>query len=434
MRRWLRLGLLFPAGLLAQGVAGGDARPVSLEEAVRLARLNSPQMVAARGQLKSTDAAVRTAFSTYLPSLSFSASSSRSEGQNFTPQGELREIVSPWNFTGGLNTNIELFDGGRRLFNLRNAQAEQSAAESNRKLQEYRIELDVKREFFAILAARESRSAALAQLAQAEQQLKVATARLAAGAATKSDSLRSIIAVGNAQLSVLNADNNLRVANANLTRIVGVQQTVTASIGAEELLPSTQLDPAEVQRWVNDAPSIAQARAQVNATKSASRATRSPYLPTFSVGASLNGNRSDRDFSPLGGPVLSSKSLRLSFNYPLFNTMQREENVARASIAEQNAVAQLRDAQLAAEQQVTQLLGSLRLAEARIGIQVASVAAGEEDLRVQNQRYALGSSTLLDVLTSQSTLNQARFSLIQARYDARLAKAQIEALLGRTIS
>jgi outer membrane protein len=79
------------------------------------------------------------------------------------------------------------------------------------------------------------------------------------------------------------------------------------------------------------------------------------------------------------------------------------------------------------------LLGSLRLAEARIGIQLASVEAGDEDLRVQNQRYALGSSTLLDVLTSQSTLNQARFSLIQARYDARLAKAQIEALLGRTI-
>jgi outer membrane protein TolC len=36
-------------------------------------------------------------------------------------------------------------------------------------------------------------------------------------------------------------------------------------------------------------------------------------------------------------------------------------------------------------------------------------------------------------LTSQTTLNQARASLIQARYDARLAKAQIEALIGRDL-
>ena len=52
---------------------------------------------------------------------------------------------------------------------------------------------------------------------------------------------------------------------------------------------------------------------------------------------------------------------------------------------------------------------------------------------MQNQRYALGASTLLDVLTSQSTLNQSRFSLIQARYDARSARAQIEALVGRDL-
>ena len=52
---------------------------------------------------------------------------------------------------------------------------------------------------------------------------------------------------------------------------------------------------------------------------------------------------------------------------------------------------------------------------------------------MQNQRYALGASTLLDILTSQSQLNSARYALIQARYDARLAKAQIEAIIGRDL-
>ena len=61
------------------------------------------------------------------------------------------------------------------------------------------------------------------------------------------------------------------------------------------------------------------------------------------------------------------------------------------------------------------------------------VAAAEEDLRVQQQRYALGASTLLDLLTSQTQLNQARQALIQARFDGRIARAQLSALVGREL-
>jgi outer membrane protein len=66
-------------------------------------------------------------------------------------------------------------------------------------------------------------------------------------------------------------------------------------------------------------------------------------------------------------------------------------------------------------------------------VQQASIAAAEEDLRVQQQRYALGVSTLLDLLTSQAQLNQARQALIQARLDGRIARAQLSALVGRDL-
>jgi outer membrane protein len=68
-----------------------------------------------------------------------------------------------------------------------------------------------------------------------------------------------------------------------------------------------------------------------------------------------------------------------------------------------------------------------------VDAQAASVEAAEEDLRVQQRRYDLGASTLLDLLTSQSQLNQARQALIQARYDQRVARAQIEALVGQSL-
>ena len=102
-------------------------------------------------------------------------------------------------------------------------------------------------------------------------------------------------------------------------------------------------------------------------------------------------------------------------------------------MAEDNAVATLRDAKLAQQQSLVQFLGAFRTAEQQVALQLATIDAAEEDLRVQQQRYTLGASVLLDVLTSQATLDQARAALIQARYNARIAKAQVEALVGRDL-
>jgi outer membrane protein len=68
-----------------------------------------------------------------------------------------------------------------------------------------------------------------------------------------------------------------------------------------------------------------------------------------------------------------------------------------------------------------------------VAIQTATVQAADEDLRMQKDKYEIGAATLLDVLTSQTTLDQARRDLIQARYDKRTARAQLEALVGRSL-
>jgi outer membrane protein len=125
--------------------------------------------------------------------------------------------------------------------------------------------------------------------------------------------------------------------------------------------------------------------------------------------------------------------MRFNLQFPFFNQGSREEAIVRSRVAEDNAEAQLRDTRLLAQQQLTQYMSAFRSAEQRVQIQLASVAAAEEDLRVQQRRYELGASTFLDVLNSQVTLNQARSALIQARFDARVAKAQIETLTGKDL-
>ncbi|MEP7382884.1 MAG: TolC family protein [Gemmatimonadota bacterium] len=432
-RRLLVLALLTPLSLGAQGVASGGARPISLDEAVRLAQQNAPTAVQARGQLRTTDAAIRSAKGSFFPSLNLNYGSNRQGGETFF-QGQLVPFRGdPWNFSRSVSSNLELFDGGRRLFQLRSARASETSAESNEVLQKFRVALDVKQQYFNVLAARESRASAEAQLAQSEQQFASANARVRAGAATVSDSLRSIIQVGNARLAVLTAENALHVSNANLTRLTGTTFEVTAEESTDSIIPRVSIDSADVTSAVESAPSVMQAKADLGAASALLRASKTPYLPTLNMSFSLSGSRTDNNFALTGGQYASANALRFTLSYPVFNGFTREENVVRSSVAERNAEAQLRDSRLAIQQQITQYLGALRLAQERAAIQIASIAAADEDLRVQNQRYALGASTLLDVLTSQAQLNSARSALIQARYDARVAKAQIEALLGREL-
>lgn len=429
MKALLMSLMLVPAVLAAQ-----EPRPIALEEAVRLARRNAPATVQARNSIRTNAAAVRSRYAAFLPSLSFGAGVSRQDGSRFVP--DFNQVVStdqPWRGSHRFNSNLELFDGGRRWFELRRAQADVDAAEATEVSQSFTVALQVKQQYYGVLAAREQRAAAQKQLEQAEQQLRASTARVQAGAATRSDSLRSSIQVGNARLAILTAENALATANAALSRLVGSQTMVTAVADDTSETGMIGLSDDELYRLAETGPAVKQATAGLAAAKQASRAAKTPYLPTLSASLGWSFAASDSGFRFTGDSRNKNISTGLSINFPIFNNLSREQQVVSARVAEDNAEVQLRDARLNARQQMVQQLGAFRTAEARVQIQLASVAAGEEDLRVQQERYSLGASTLLDVLNSQTTLDQARRDLIQARLDARTAKAQVEALIGRDL-
>ena len=422
--------LATPPALAAQG----DARPITLDEAVRLARRNAPASVQARNQIRSTAAAVRTRYGAFLPTLSFGGGAQTQQGQRYSV--DLDSIIrqdAPWRANHSLSSNLDLFSGGRRYFDLMTARANVDAAEATEVSQSFAIARDVKQQYFAVLAAREQPAAAKLQLEQAQQQLRAAVARVAAGAATMSDSLRSIIQVGNARLATLNADNALATANATLSRLVGSDAIVTAAASDTATVATVSMTDAQLFDLVEQGPAVKQSQAQVAAAKQGKRSALSPYLPTLSMGLSQSFTATEDGFGFLGDGRNKNLSTNLRLSFPIFNGLSREQQVVTARIAEENAEANLRDARLNARQQMVAQLGAFRTAEARVEIQRQSVLAGEEDLRVQQERYNLGAGTLLDLMTSQSTLITARQALIQARLDARTAKAQLEALVGRDL-
>lgn len=438
--RWFAGAVMMAAPLGLSAQTGDDARPISLQEAVSLAMKNAPAAVQARGLERNAGAARRQAVGAYIPNVNLSAGTGRTQGTTINSfNGQLTPLSgNPWSYNNGLALNVELFDGGRRWSEVRRNRATADVADVSAISARFDASLQVKQQYYAALAARESAAAAKAQLEQAEQQLMASSARVAAGVATKSDSLRSAIQVGNARLAVLTAENDLRVANAALTRVSGSATTVTAApLDSTEAVVELPSD-AELAALAEAGPAVRLAQANVEVARAAKRSQRSTYLPSLSMSYNYAFSNNSRGFAGSNmllvfGDNASRQTINFNIAYQLFNGFTREANSVGLDVTLTNAEAQLRDAKLAAKQNLISFVRLLENAQARAQVQLAAIAAAEEDLRVQQQRYALGASTLLDLLTSQTQLNAARQALIQARFDSRVARAQLSSLLGREL-
>lgn len=416
-----------------QQIVDTTFHPISLADAIKLASDNNVANITAANSVRSAGNTVRSARVAWIPNVTASAGQSISYGDRIGQSNQLVSFTPAWSYNTGLQfQGLTLFDAGKMFADVRTARANVAAAEAGEVNTEFSVALNVKLAYNQILAAKESESAAQAQLDVAKLQLQTSIAKVNAGAANVSDSLRSVVQVGTAQLAILTAQNAYRTAAASLTRLVGTPYFVTAQLRdtVERLSP---IDSAQVLQLALNGPTIRQAQANVSAYSAAIRSAKAAYLPTVTGGFSIGGSGIHALYGFNNNPYPYTRSINLSLNYPLFNRFSRENNLATQQINYQNAQATLKDNQLAAQQNIVTAIATMRNAEETMRVQQQAVAASQEDLRVQQQRYNLGASVLLDVLTSQTALIQARQQLIQARLNYRNARAQIESYIGRDL-
>ena len=398
---------------------------ISLDEAVRRALTVQPAMVQAEGDRRNTNAGMRTAFGAFLPTFSSNASASRSNQSriDFTTG---QPIPPQYTYTVGLSASLDLFDGFRRLANVRAASANGDAADAGVTNQRFQVTLQTKQIFYDALAREELVTVAQAQVKRAQQQLDISVQKLNAGSATRSDSLRSAVDLGNARLALLQAEANLATAQANLGRQVGVDAPVRAE--PDTALPQMPDTAALRQDAVGSAPLVLQADAQARAASAGIWSARSQYFPSLTV--SYNDNRQGT------GTLFSNPetfSWRFGLSWTLFNGGTREQQQVSASVQRDVARARAADTRRQINAQLTQQIAALGTSFTQIGIATENVAAATEDLRVNQERYRVGAGTILDLLTSQASLTQAQTDLVQARFNYSIALAQLEALVGHSL-
>jgi outer membrane protein TolC len=159
------------------------------------------------------------------------------------------------------------------------------------------------------------------------------------------------------------------------------------------------------------------------------RASRSAYWPSLTLAANTGWNGSRNTNYDLS----NQRQISLALRWNLFDGFDRELTIVQRDAELDLAEATATDAQHQVEAELTTRIAELDAARTRTEITQTSVAAATEDLRVQQERYRLGASTIVDLLTSQEALNQAEVDVVNARFDYLRAKAQIEALIGRNL-
>lgn len=420
------------AAAQAAPIARGDTTPavrvdtlLDLPTVVARALAVNPAVTFAEENVRTARSEGRVANGAFLPTLGVVSNAQRSNILSGTP-----DIPSPTAYSTSLLSSIDIFTGGRRGADRARAQADLGASEANNVSQRFAITLLAERAFFETLRGEDLVTVADARVARAERGLRYSQDRVRAGTATRSDELRARLELTSGRQQLVAARDTMQTATYALGRLVGSDGPVGATRPASlEPRPLALSDTEIIRLAVDAAPAVQAAEAAARATAASTRSARSQYTPDIR----LTGGYNFANQSPIIGAVRPGWTLGLGTTFPLFNGFQREDAVVRADAASEVARVTALDARRQVRTESARLLSALRFAEQNIALAGEAVAAAQEDLRVQTERYRAGISTALDRQTSELALTQAELGLVAAHYNYQVTRATLEALVGRTL-
>ncbi|OLC04627.1 MAG: hypothetical protein AUH45_02620 [Gemmatimonadetes bacterium 13_1_40CM_69_22] len=413
--------------LQVTATAPDSAPTVTLSEALRRATGLDPNYVAAVGQVDNAVWARRSAFAVFvLPSVSLSSDIARPNPQsvNFVTFQPVRTQV-----TAQLTARYDLFTGGQKLAELARSGAALEGAHAGELVARFAAALLTEFEYYAVLASQELERVARERVRRAEEQLAVARARVVSGAAVQTDSLQLRLELTRARVGQLQQQSALRIARLELGRRVGATGPADAApldTASASELPFTLA--AAIAQAATQGPQYRVARANERAAGAAFRAQLGTYLPRATL--TFNALAFDTLFFPSD---FKRTTFTLSLSFPLWDNGQREIALSQARVKREVARAIRQDMDRAVQHDVTAAYDGYVTARASAELAAEGRRVARENFRVQQSRYGAGATTILDLLTAQSDLDDAEAALVQARYATRLALAGLENILGRRL-
>ncbi|MCW6037758.1 TolC family protein [Spirulina subsalsa FACHB-351] len=394
------------------------SRPITLQEAIALARRNNPQLQAARLNIERAQAGLRASLAAWYPNLDLTMSLSRNDSasgrlQRRTPFGQVSGGSSVTDsFDAGLELVYNLYNGGRRNAQIRQAEEQIRLNRLEWERVSEQIRFNTTNAYYALQEADATVNIEQASVEQAQQTLRDAELLEQAGLGTRFDVLRAQVELANSNQSLTRARAAQSIARRQLVQELALGQTVEVTI-ADEIQPAGQwemsLEESIIQAYKNRA-ELEQQLVQREINEQQRRAALADLRPQINLRANANmlGVFGD-GLGPAGG-----YSLRAEFRWRLF-----DGGLARANSEAEEIDIELAEVEFERQRniirgEVEEAFFNLQANGENIRTATAAVQLAEESLRLARLRFTAGVGTQTDVINAQSELTRARGNLLAA--------------------
>ena len=437
---------LFTRGEAAFGQVSGSAAtaggPYTMEQCIQIALQNNPQIEIARKQVEVQEAALFGTYTSVMPTLNATIM-----GANRTTSGDRDIIVegvvlreapgsTRTNYRNGVFLNMNLYNGGRNWNSIRQARQESESEEFAQNSTENDVVVNVKTGYYNLLRALRLKEVTEENVRLNEEQLRRTQSMYEIGSVARVEVLQTTAQLGAARINLRNQENAVFQARAQLANVMGIGSSEVFEIvdplegGALDTTALMSLqDALRLANLTN--PAIQRDEGRIRSAMLGTKIARGLLWPTVSgnIGYSRTGVR----FQDVYGTY--DKNWNLSFgvnlSLPILNGTQTYADISRAQAQQLIAEETLRQTRRTTSLTIRNALLDLETAQEVITLSNDNIVASEESLRLAEERYRVGSGTLLEVFTAQEALVRAKSDLAGAQYDYLIAQATLDGALGK---
>ena len=461
-----------PVVMSPTSLARADTLPLTLDAAIARAVRDGDETRLAAAQLDAAEAQITGARAAGLPQLRVSSTYSH-QLENARAQAVGSIFGQSNTYNSGASLSQPLFQGGRVVAAARAANRVGEAARLEADEVERTVVLDVARAYLnARLAARlvdiQQGNLALAaeRLAQVEQ-------LEAGGRAARYDVLRARVERANLEPLVIQARNDLELAELELKRLLNLpldqplrlttalgDDAVGAAVTAVLLADATEaaatgttvVRGAALPAAIESRPSVRSAKLMAEARRYGVQVARADLLPTVTVSATFGylafptggflqnvptrfgkidpitcpaGSAEGRICTEQNGGWFSDRSLFISVAWPLFDGLRTRANIQNAQAQAHIAELQLAQRREAVALEIARARSQLTRARAVFAAQQQTVAEAEETYRLAALRFSRGLATQLETSDAQLLRLTAQTNAARASVDLYLAAAEL---------
>jgi outer membrane protein TolC len=315
---------------------------------------------------------------------------------------------------------------------IRSAGASREATRGRTQATRADIALQANQQFYALLKAIKLATVARQTLLLSQNQLKRTEALFELGSVAKGDVLKQQVLVSQAKLDDINTHSAIEVERARLVGVLGMDPGTKLEIDTTLTEATLEADSATVWRDAfANRPELAAARASLASARASLGGAQGRRYPSLSGNWSYGYSVGDHFPKSLNEvDDNSSRSVSFGVSLPLFDGRNTRGAIQQAKARKLQAEYAVRDQELAIGVDVEAALQAVSQARERIQVASDEQAAADEDLKLSQEKYDVGSATVLELIDAQVALTRARSDYISALADAQVARMQLRRARG----